>query len=113
MFNLHDEEKGETYEVSAIHNARGYKKIRKNLSASYETAAMIPDIQIVNADITGTRELHLIHESYKGRRLNKKSAQQVLIHVQTLWGYDVKMVTMHDNDLIDIFVCKLPKYKRK
>jgi spore cortex formation protein SpoVR/YcgB (stage V sporulation) len=113
MFNLHDEEKGETYEVSAIHNARGYKKIRKNLSASYETAAMIPDIQIVNADITGTRELHLIHESYKGRRLNKKSAQQVLVHVQTLWGYDVKMVSMHDNDLIDIFISKLPKYKRK
>ena len=113
MFNLHDEEENKTYEVSAIHNRRGYKQIRRNLSASYETAAMIPDIQIVNADITGSRELSMIHESYKGRKLDKKTASQVLTHVQRLWGYDVKMLTMSDNKLLDIYKCSAPPTKRR
>ena len=114
MFNFHDESHYTRYEVTAIHNERGYKKIRKNLSASYETAVMIPDIQIVNADITGSRELSMIHESYNGKRLTKLMADQVLSHVQKLWGYDVKLHTMYNNKCIDSFSCKSPrKIKRK
>ncbi len=106
MFNLHDEIHYDNYLVTSIHNERGYKKIRKNLAASYETAAMIPDIQITNADITNTRDLTLLHESYKGKRLDKKTADQVLSHVQKLWGYKVKLYTMHDNTLLDVYECK-------
>jgi len=103
LFNLHDEEHYDNYLVTSIHDDRGYKKIRKNLSASYETAAMIPDIQITKADIKGSRDLTLLHESYKGKRLNKKTADQVLTHVQKLWGYKVKLYTMHDETLLDVF----------
>jgi spore cortex formation protein SpoVR/YcgB (stage V sporulation) len=105
LFNLHDEVHYDDYIVTSIHDDRGYKKIRKNLSASYETAAMIPDIQITNADVTGSRDLTLLHESYKGKRLNEKTANQVLTHVQKLWGYKVKLYTMHDETLLDVFEC--------
>ena len=67
---------------------------------------MIPDIQITNADITGSRDLTLLHESYKGKRLDKKTADRVLTHVQKLWGYKVKLFTMHDDTLLDVFECK-------
>jgi stage V sporulation protein R len=103
LFNLHDEEHYDNYLVTSIHDDRGYKKIRKNLSASYETAAMIPDIQITKADIKGSRDLTLLHESYKGKKLDKKTADQVLTHVQKLWGYKVKLYTMHDETLLDVF----------
>jgi spore cortex formation protein SpoVR/YcgB (stage V sporulation) len=105
LFNLHDEVHYDNYIVTSIHNERGYKKIRKNLSASYETAAMIPDIQVTRADIKGSRDLTLLHESYKGKRLNQKTANQVLTHVQKLWGYKVKLYTMHDETLLDVFEC--------
>ena len=106
LFNLHDESYYDNYIVTSIHNERGYKKVRKHLSASYETAAMIPDIQITNADITGSRDLTLLHESYKGKRLDKKTADRVLSHVQKLWGHKVKLYTMHDENLLDVFECK-------
>jgi len=109
MFNLHDEVHYDDYIVTSIHDERGYKKIRKNLSASYETAAMIPDIQITNADITGSRDLTLLHESYKGKRLDKKTADQVLTHVQKLWGYKVKLYTMHEDTLLDVYECQQDK----
>ena len=106
MFNLHDEVHYDDYRVTSIHNDRGYKNIRKSLSSSYETAAMIPDIQITNADITGNRDLTLLHESYKGKRLDEKTANQVLSHVQKLWGYKVKLYTMHGDTLLDVYECK-------
>jgi len=106
LFNLHDEFYYDNYIVTSIHDERGYKKIRKHLSASYETAAMIPDIQVTRADVKGSRDLTLLHESYKGKRLDKKTAQQVLFHVQRLWGYKVKLYTMHDETLLDVFECK-------
>jgi spore cortex formation protein SpoVR/YcgB (stage V sporulation) len=49
--------------------------------------------------------LTLLHESYKGKRLDKKTADQVLTHVQKLWGYKVKLYTMHDETLLDVFEC--------
>jgi spore cortex formation protein SpoVR/YcgB (stage V sporulation) len=67
---------------------------------------MIPDIQITNADITGSRDLTLLHESYKGKRLDKKTAEQVLTHVQKLWGYKVKLYTMHEDTLLDLYECQ-------
>jgi len=106
MFNLHDEVHYDDYKVTSIHDDRGYKKIRKNLSSSYETASMIPDIQVTNADIKATRDLTLLHESYKGKRLDEKTANQVLSHVQKLWGYKVKLYTMHGDTLLDVFECK-------
>ena len=106
MFNLHDEVHYDDYKVTSIHDDRGYKKIRKNLSSSYETASMIPDIQVTNADIKATRDLTLLHESYKGKRLDEKTANQVLSHVQKLWGYKVKLYTMHGETLLDVFECK-------
>lgn len=106
LFTLHDEENYSDYEVSAIHNERGYKKIRKALSQQYVTAAMIPDIQVTGADITESRRLTMTHYSYNGRRLDKNTAEQVLKHVQKLWGYDVEIYSIHENRNIDIFECK-------
>jgi spore cortex formation protein SpoVR/YcgB (stage V sporulation) len=106
MFNLHDEVHYDDYRVTSIHDDRGYKNIRKSLSSSYETAAMIPDIQITNADITGNRDLTLLHESYKGKRLDEKTANKVLSHVQKLWGYKVKLYTMYGETLLDVYECK-------
>jgi stage V sporulation protein R len=106
LFTLHDEEYYDNYEVSAIHNDRGYKKIRKSLSQQYVTASMIPDIQVTEADIAESRKLTLTHYSYNGRRLDKANAEQVLVHVQKLWGYDVEIYSVHNDQNLDVYECK-------
>jgi spore cortex formation protein SpoVR/YcgB (stage V sporulation) len=93
MFTLEDKESESNYKVGAIHNEQGFKRIRKALADSYETAAMIPDIQIHNADIHGDRTLYLKHHSYKERKLNKDDAESVLESVKRLWGYEVDLTS--------------------
>lgn len=109
LFSLHDEEEYPNYVVSSIHNNQGYKKIRKALSQQYVTAAMIPDIQVTEADVTESRKLTMTHYSFNGRRLDKNTAEQVLTHVQKLWGYDVEIHTLHNDKTLDTYTCKRKK----
>ena len=106
LFTLHDEEHYDNYEVTHIHNDRGYRGVRKSLSQQYVTAAMIPDIQVTEADIAESRELTLTHYSFNGRRLQKSDAEQVLTHVQKLWGYDVKLYSEYNDKTLDVYECK-------
>ena len=109
LFVLHDEEHYDDYAVTAIHNERGYKRVRKALANQYVTAAMIPDIQVTEADVAETRELTLTHYSYNGRRLHRGDAEQVLTHVQKLWGYDVKLHSEYQDKTLDVYECKRRK----
>lgn len=100
MFTLEDKEKELTYKVAAIHNENGYKQIRKNLADSHEPAAMIPDIQIYNADIYNDRTLYLKHYSYRQRKLVRDDADTVLRSIKRLWGYDVDLKTVNGIEIL-------------
>ena len=89
---LSTEEDDTHYLVNAIHNERGYQKIRKNLARSYDIALQEPDIQVVEANLSGDRTLVLHHQVYEGRRLEDEDAAMVLRHVARLWGYPVTLV---------------------
>ncbi|HLW27218.1 MAG TPA: SpoVR family protein, partial [Kiloniellales bacterium] len=92
LFALSTEEDDTHYLVNAIHNERGYQKIRKNLARSYDIALQEPDIQVVEANLSGDRTLVLHHQVYEGRRLEDEDAAMVLRHVARLWGYPVTLV---------------------
>ena len=64
------------------------------MADSHEPAAMIPDIQVYNADIYNDRTLYLKHYSYRQRKLNKDDANTVLRSVKRLWGYEVDLATV-------------------
>lgn len=103
LFNLRDEEKEKVYKITHIHNENGYKSIRKALGQQYQTAAMIPDIQITEADIANTRTLSLEHYSYNGKLLDDKTASQVLTNIQKLWGYPVELQTTYNDEVLSTF----------
>jgi len=88
MFALHTSAEDKEYEVTAIHNKRGFQDIRNTLAANYEVGNMMPDIQIWDADLKGDRKLTLRHTSINSKALDKQSPK-VLAHVKTLWGYQV------------------------
>ncbi|MGN6145558.1 MAG: SpoVR family protein, partial [Mesorhizobium sp.] len=45
------------YEVASIHNERGYEKVRSALADSYDIGATRPNIQVVDVDLLGDRQL--------------------------------------------------------
>jgi stage V sporulation protein R len=89
LFKLDDDGEQPEYTVDAIHNARGYKRIRKALAASYDVAADLPRIEIVDVDMHGDRRLVLQHVVRKGRVLDALETRRVLRHIATLWGHSI------------------------
>jgi spore cortex formation protein SpoVR/YcgB (stage V sporulation) len=77
--------------VNAIHDERGYHEVRRALAASYDVSAMEPDIQIVDVDLRGDRELVIRHSVQNGIALDEKTRVDVLDYVGRLWGYAVRL----------------------
>jgi stage V sporulation protein R len=92
LFKLHDDEDSSDLEVSAIHNERGYRAVRKALAKSYDISRMEPDIQIVDVDLSGDRRLIVQHRVENGILLDEDEAILVLRHIANLWGYEVRLV---------------------
>lgn len=92
LFQLHDNTASSFVEVKAIHDEIGYRKVRKTLGEQYDAAARDPDIQVVNADLSGGRRLTLQHRVRRGVLLDKDLCDRTLQHVAHLWGYRVKML---------------------
>jgi stage V sporulation protein R len=82
------------YEVTAIHNERGYEKIRAALADSYDIGASRPDIQVVDVDLLGNRHLRLQHNVKDGIMLEDGSRDATLRYVRRLWGYDVSLAAI-------------------
>lgn len=91
LFSLHDEEDSPVYEVSAIHDNLGYRKVREILSRSYDIGALEPNVQVVAANLSTDRMLTLRHSMHNGVPLDEHQMSKVLGHVRRLWGYDVEM----------------------
>lgn len=100
LFNVHDDEEEEHMNVTAIHDERGYRKIRRGLSKHYDIAFRDPDIQIVDVDLAGDRQLILSHRVLDGMTLEEGDTDKVLQHVADLWGYDVKLVEADDSGTV-------------
>ena len=89
MFVLQDDRAEKSFEVRAIHNDEGFREIRRTLSAQYNVAFHIPDIQVVNVDRWGSRTLTLQHNSTDGRALEQVPAERVVRLLSALWKYNV------------------------
>jgi spore cortex formation protein SpoVR/YcgB (stage V sporulation) len=90
MFHLHDdpaETKG--IKVDAIHDERGYRRIRRELSRQHDIGWMDPNIEVVDVDLAGDRRLLLHHTALNGSLLEEADARRVLQHLANLWSYDV------------------------
>ncbi len=96
FFRVVDDEDEEEMNVAAIHNERGYRKVRRALSRHYDIAYRDPDLQIVDVDLAGDRKLILQHRVLDGMLLEENDTQKVLQHIADLWGYDVKLIEIDE-----------------
>lgn len=96
LFLVVDDEDEENLSVDAIHNERGYQKVRRGLARLYDVSRHDPDIQIVDVDLDGDRRLELRHHVIDGVTLDEDDTGRVLQHLANLWGYPVVLVETND-----------------
>jgi stage V sporulation protein R len=91
LFKLTDEEAESNYRVSAIHDERGYKQVRRALAKQYDPGLRDPNIQVTGADLAGDRRLVMTHFLHNEMPLAERDAVAVLGYVRELWGFDVEL----------------------
>ncbi|MBE9471856.1 MAG: SpoVR family protein [Chloroflexi bacterium] len=96
LFSVMDDSGKDHLEVTAIHDEWGYQSVRESLSANYDLGTLEPDIQVYNVNARGDRALTLRHDMYHGRPLEKDNAEEVVRHLQQLWGFDVVLESVMD-----------------
>jgi stage V sporulation protein R len=89
LFQLDDDADKPHLRVEAIHDDRGYRRLRRALARHYDVGWGEPDIQVADVDLAGDRRLILHHRVLNGMLLDKAEAARVLQHLADLWGYDV------------------------
>ena len=90
LFALVDDEREANYEISAIHNDYGYRRVRDALAEQYNLGKREPDIQVYAVEHRGDRSLTLRYTQVNQRPL-AASAGEVLKQVARLWGFPVRI----------------------
>jgi len=91
LFHVMDDSGEPNLRVEAIHDERGYRKIKQALAKHYDVSWFAPDIQVVDVNLAADRRLILHHRAQNKVQLEEKDARLVLQHLADLWGYDVLM----------------------
>ncbi|MDQ3535239.1 MAG: SpoVR family protein, partial [Bacteroidota bacterium] len=91
LFTIYDDENQKEFEIEAIHNERGYKKIREQLSKQYDRSYYIPNIQVTKVDLHNTTKLSLTHFIQNDKKLDPMSTKKTLEHIRYLWGFPVEL----------------------
>ena len=84
-------ENAEDLKVEAIHDERGYRKIRRALARQYDVSRLDPDVHVVDVDLVGDRCLMVQHNIVDDILLDERETVEVLQHLADLWGYDVHL----------------------
>lgn len=90
LFGITDDKSEENIVVNSIHNIETFSHLRTNLAQQYDHNSNMPNILVVDADISGDRTLRLEHRRHHNRDLDKNT-DLLLAHIQRLWGFSVKL----------------------
>lgn len=102
LFAVRDNSLEEEVEITAIHDEEGYRDIRTMLASQYDIGVQLPNIQVVNVNVRGDRELAIEHRAVAHRPLDVNATVETLYHLRDLWEYPVKLTSLDDGGrLID------------
>jgi spore cortex formation protein SpoVR/YcgB (stage V sporulation) len=89
LFKLADRAEEPHYRVEAIHDERGYDRVRRSLARQYDPGHRDPNLQVTGVDLKGNRRLILTHRLNNDVPLTEQDSLTVLGYIADLWGYDV------------------------
>jgi len=77
--------------VGAIHDERGYDRVRRALANSYDPGNREPNLQVSDFDFSPERRLVLTHTVQNGFHLHEADAKAVLRYIAEIWGGRVEL----------------------
>ena len=104
LFGIIDDDEDSHIEVSAIHDAGGYRALRELLASQYNLGDREPNIQVHRVDLRGDRSLTLTHTRHNRRELADTTAE-VLKHVHRLWGFPVTLESVWQDKIEQSYRC--------
>jgi len=104
LFCALDDDAQQEIEIAAIHDDQGYRTIREQLARQYNLGDREPNIQITNIDVRGDRSMYLQHTQHNRKPLNEDTTE-VLKHLHRLWGFDIHLNSVRDNEIQTSFHC--------
>ncbi|MDO6805408.1 SpoVR family protein, partial [Wenyingzhuangia sp. 1_MG-2023] len=104
LFSIYDDDERAHYEVEAIHNDSGYRKVREMLARQYDLSVREPNIQVWAVDLQGDRSMTLRHTMQDGTPLSE-DVHEVLKHLNYLWGFDIHLETYKDGKQVNKQSC--------
>ena len=108
LFSLVDDDSDEHLVIDAIHDSRGYKRIREALCVQYALSHREPNIQVWAANIRGDRSLTLRHVQ-DDRRPLARSVYPVMRYLHQLWGFPVHLESMENDEVARRYQWPLPE----
>jgi spore cortex formation protein SpoVR/YcgB (stage V sporulation) len=100
LFRLGDRPDEPHYRVEAIHDERGYDRVRRALARTYDPGVRDPNIQVTDVDLMGSRKLLLTHQLNNDVPLAESDARAVLAYIADLWGYDAELKGVGSDDSV-------------
>jgi len=104
LFSIKDDDQVDHYQITGIHNENSYRYVREQLSMQYNLSMKEPNIQVWDVDLRGDRSLTLRHIPNQRVPL-ANSTENVLKHVHRLWGFDVHLYSVNENETVAEFHC--------
>lgn len=101
LFAITDDDRNDYLEVKAIHDEQGYRALRQALAEQYNLGTREPNIQVYKVDRRGDRSLTLRHYAHNRRPLGD-SVPEMLRHIRRLWGFTVRLETVHENGRVEL-----------
>ncbi len=111
LFSVLDDDTRNKLEIEAIHDDRGYRSLRHQLSEQYDLGSREPNIQVWNVDLRGDRSLTLRHFVHQRRTLSENN-ESVVEHVANLWGFCVRLERQNLDGTVEA-VCEKKTERRR
>ena len=90
LFEITNNEDDDFVSISSIQDRNGYNAIRQTLSHQYSLSKRQADIQVIDANLKGSRELKLKYTPANNTKLSDDKSK-VLEYIKYLWGYPVSI----------------------
>ena len=91
FFAIEDDPEESELVVGAIHDERGFRRLRRALARRYDPSEGDALMEVVAVDMLGDRRLCVEHKVLEKRLLAKGDTRKSLQHIADLWGYDVEL----------------------
>jgi spore cortex formation protein SpoVR/YcgB (stage V sporulation) len=112
LFALQNDSELSYYEITGIHNEKGYDHVRRVMASNYRLADNEPRIEVVDYNYRGDRTLTLLHSVYRGRPIEREDMSEILKHMYQLWEHPVVLESRDpDGKLVNGMSCPPGKAK--